>query len=291
LTEHPAHPLYETRAVRFAYGSADVVKGLSVTVDEGGVTALVGPNGSGKSTLLKMLGRIHAPSSGAVILDGKAIASVPSKEVARRVGVLPQSPSAPEELTVRELVEQGRFPHAGALRMLRRQDHAAIDEALELTDITHLQHRPLDQLSGGERQRAWIALTLAQSTPVVLLDEPTTFLDIRHQLEVLHLIERLNREQGKTVIVVLHDLNQAAAYSTRMIAMQDGRIAADGVPHEVLTAELLSTVFGIEARIIDLPNENARICVPLGVAARGAAALSTLEQIDPAALQGASGGA
>ena len=192
------------------YDSRPILADLDLELERGQVTSLVGPNGSGKSTLLKGLARLLKPTGGTIYLDGQAIAHLPTVEVARRLAVLPQGPSAPPGLTVGELVEQGRYPHAGPLRMLRRQDHAAIAEALDLTGTTHFVQRPLDSLSGGEHQRAWIALALAQSTPILFLDEPTTFLDIGHQLEVLALIERLNRERQMTIVMVLHDLNQAA---------------------------------------------------------------------------------
>src|SRR4051794_20110331 len=199
--------------LKVGYNERIVIADLVLTIARGGITALVGPNGSGKSTLLKTLARLLKPSSGAVYLNGTAIPRLPSAAVARDIAVLPQGPVAPAGLTVGELVEQGRYPHAGPLRMLRHQDHEAIHEALALTEMETFTHRPLDSLSGGERQRAWIALALAQATPILLLDEPTTFLDIGHQLEVLELVRRLNRERGMTIMLVLHDLNQAARYA------------------------------------------------------------------------------
>jgi iron complex transport system ATP-binding protein len=197
-------------ALQVRYGEHIVLDELGLTITSGGITALVGPNGSGKSTLLKTIARLLKPSHGAVYLDGRAITRLPTQTVAREIAILPQGPVAPAGLTVGELVEQGRYPHTGPLRMLRQQDYSAIAEALRLTDTTAFVHRPLDSLSGGERQRAWIALTLAQATPILLLDEPTTFLDIGHQLEVLELVRRLNVERRMTIILVLHNLNQAA---------------------------------------------------------------------------------
>ena len=182
--------------------------------------------------------------------------------MAREIAILPQGPVAPAGLTVVELVEQGRYPHAGALRMLRHQDYGAIREAMELTRMSDFAHRPLESLSGGERQRAWVALALAQATPVLLLDEPTTFLDIGHQLEVLELVRRLNRERGMTIILVLHDLNHAARYSDRMIALNAGRIVADGPPTGVLTPELLAEVFGVRAHILTDPESGTPVCLP-----------------------------
>ncbi|MEM7272833.1 MAG: ABC transporter ATP-binding protein, partial [Actinomycetota bacterium] len=208
----PSPPL-EARAVSIGYGDVEVVDGLSVEVKAGAVTALCGPNGSGKSTLLKAMARLVPVQGGAVLLDGKAIAEYPTIDIARQMSILPQGPSAPHGLTVRELVEQGRFPHVGALRMLRSQDREAVERALRLTDMVGFADRSLDALSGGERQRAWIALTLAQDTGLLLLDEPTTFLDIGHQLEVLELARSLNEENGITIVIVIHDLNHAARYA------------------------------------------------------------------------------
>jgi iron complex transport system ATP-binding protein len=256
----------ETRAVTAGYPGRAVLSGVSLAIPQGGITALVGPNGSGKSTLLKTIARLLRPDAGEVLIDGAEVHRLPSAEVARRMAILPQAPEAPGSLTVRELVEQGRFPHVGALRMLRRQDHGAIDRALALTDMTGFAHRAVDALSGGERQRAWIALALAQATPVLLLDEPTTFLDIGHQIEVLDLVRRLNRDQGITVVMVLHDLNQAARYADRMVVMNQGAPVADGAPVAVLTPALLAQVFNIRASLIADPETGAPVCLPHGLA-------------------------
>jgi iron complex transport system ATP-binding protein len=256
----PAVLAADTLAV--GYDQRRVIDGLSLSIERGQITALVGPNGSGKSTLLKTLARLLTPSAGCIYLDGKAITQLNTAAVARQLAILPQGPSAPEGLTVRELVEQGRFPHVGALRMLRRQDHEAIRHALELTNMVGYAHRPLHHLSGGERQRAWIALALAQDTPVLLLDEPTTFLDIGHQLEILELVRRLNQQRGMTIIMVLHDLNQAARYAQRMVVLQGGRVAADGTPQQVMTAALLAEVFGVHANIFIDPASSAPVCLP-----------------------------
>ncbi len=258
-------PVIEAGALNIGYGDRIVVEGLSLEILKGGITALVGPNGSGKSTLLKTLARLLKPSAGAVLLNGKAIVKMPTSEVAREIAILPQGPVAPAGLTVGELVEQGRYPHAGALRMLRHQDFSAIADALALTDMTSFAHRSLDSLSGGERQRAWIALALAQDTPILLLDEPTTFLDIGHQLEVLELVKRLNIERRMTIILVLHDLNQAARYADRMVALDLGKIVSDGTPADVLTATLLANVFGVHAHIITDPERGTPICLPYAV--------------------------
>jgi iron complex transport system ATP-binding protein len=261
--DQPAHKTtLAAQSLSVGYGERLVIPELSLEIAMGTITALVGPNGSGKSTVLKTLARLIAPRAGVVYLDGKAISSLPTREVARQLAILPQGPTAPEELTVGELVEQGRYPHAGPLRMLREQDQAAIRQALAQANMLELRERRLDSLSGGERQRAWIALALAQATPILLLDEPTTFLDVGHQLEVLTLIQQLNRRQGKTIVLVLHDLNQAARFAERIIALRDGRIVADGAPRDVLTADLLAEVFQVKAAIINHPVDGLPVCLP-----------------------------
>lgn len=263
-------PVISAGDLDVGYGERNVITKLSVEIQKGGITALVGPNGSGKSTLLKTLARLLKARSGAVLLNGKAITTVPTAEVAREIAILPQGPVAPAGLTVGELVEQGRYPHAGPLRMLHKQDFAAIHEALDLTDMTSFAHRPLDSLSGGERQRAWIALALAQSTPVLLLDEPTTFLDIGHQLEVLELVRKLNIDKHMTIILVLHDLNQAARYASRMVVLNEGKIVSDGSPESVLTPSILAEVFGVHAHIIQDPERGTPVCLPYAVVERRA---------------------
>lgn len=255
----------DARHIVAGYGDRAVLKDLSLRVAAGGITALVGPNGSGKSTALKALARILPVQKGAIYLDGAAIAKLPTREVARRLAVLPQAPIAPEELTVGELVEQGRYPHAGPLRMLREHDHAAIEEALVQSGMSTFRHRRLDNLSGGERQRAWIALVLAQAAPVLLLDEPTTFLDIGHQLEVLDLIRELNGTRKMTIVLVLHDLNQAARYADRLIVLRAGQIVADGTPRDVLTEALLADVFQVQAQIVAHPVDGSPVCLPYAV--------------------------
>jgi len=244
------------------YTSNRVVENLSLNIARGTITTLVGPNGSGKSTLLKALSRLLTPQRGGVYLDGRLISDLPTRKVAQALALLPQSTIVSASLTVGELVEQGRYPHAGAIGMLRRQDHEAIHEALELTSMLSFVERPLDSLSGGERQRAWIALTLAQATPLLLLDEPTTFLDLRHQLEVLELIQRLNQERAMTIIMVLHDLNHAARYSHRMIVLKKGAIVVDGQPQDVLTSDMLAEVFGVHAHIIHDLIDGTPVCFP-----------------------------
>ena len=263
--QSPSKAVLAAESLSVGYGGQVVIPELSLQISLGTITALVGPNGSGKSTVLKALARLIAPRAGAVYLDGRAIARLPTREVAQQLAMLPQGPGAPEELTVGELVEQGRYHHAGPLRMLREQDHVAITQALTQANMLELRQRRLDSLSGGERQRAWIALALAQATPVLLLDEPTTFLDVGHQLEVLALIQQLNRIQGKTIILVLHDLNQAARYAERMIVLRSGHIVADGSPREVLTTALLADVFHVQAHIISHPVDGLPVCLPYAI--------------------------
>lgn len=250
------------------YGARPVLDDLSLSIGQGTTLALVGPNGSGKSTLLKALARLLAPRVGRVWLDGQPIIGTAPREVARRLAVLPQSPAIPQGLTVREVVQQGRHPHRGALRGLRSDDHAAVTDALDVTGLTGFADRMVDRLSGGERQRVWIALTLAQQTPLLLLDEPTTFLDIGHQLEVLALVARLRIERGLTAVLVLHDLNQAARHADRMVVLSGGRIVADGPPVEVLTPRLCAEVFGAHVTVITDPVTGTPVCLPHAAAPR-----------------------
>jgi iron complex transport system ATP-binding protein len=241
-----------------------VVEQLDLVVPDGRVTCIVGPNACGKSTLLRALARLLRPSAGTVTLDGTEIHRRPTKEVARRLGLLPQAPSAPEGLTVEDLVGRGRFPHQRLFQGWSEADEAAVETALTLTDTVVLRHRAVDELSGGQRQRVWIAMALAQQTPIMLLDEPTTYLDVAHQLEVLDLLRDLNATQGRTVVMVLHDLNEAARYSDHLVAMREGRIVAAGPPRTVVTPEVVGSVFGIDSRVIDDPVTGTPLVVPIG---------------------------
>jgi len=257
-----AESTLSARSVRLAYDERIVVDDLSFDVPDGELTVIVGPNACGKSTLLKALARTLKPQRGEVHLDGRPIGSYRSKDVAKRVGMLPQSPLAPEGITVRDLVGRGRFPHQSVLRQWSAADEAAVAGALNATAVTELADRRVSELSGGQRQRAWIAMALAQQTDFLLLDEPTTFLDIAHQYEVLDLCARLHRE-GRTLVVVLHDLNQAARYATHLVVMKDGTIVASGRPADIVTADLVEEVFGLPCQIIDDPQTHTPMVVPL----------------------------
>src|SRR5688500_12622618 len=253
----------EASSLSVGYGERQVVDSLDLSIIGGTVTAVIGPNGCGKSTLLRALGRLLPARSGAVLLDGKQIDRMPTRDVARILGLLPQAPSAPEGLTVADLVARGRHPHQSWYRQWSADDKDAVDAALEMTGISDLAERTVDELSGGQRQRAWISMALAQGTDLLLLDEPTTYLDLAHQIDVLELVGRLHTERGRTVVVVLHDLNLAARYAERLVAMQDGELVVSGTPAEVLTEQLLADVFDLEARILPDPVSGTPMVVPV----------------------------
>lgn len=250
--------------LRVGYGERMIVDGLDLDVVGGTVTCLIGPNGCGKSTLLRALGRLLPARGGAVLLDGKRIDQVPTREVAKVLGMLPQAPQAPEGLTVADLVARGRQPHQAWYRQWSSDDEAAVAEALELTNMDALADRTVDELSGGQRQRAWISMALAQGTDLLLLDEPTTYLDLAHQIDVLDLVQKLHSEMGRTVVMVLHDLNLAARYAEHLVAMKGGRIVVQGTPAEVLTEEVLLEVFGLDARVVADPVSGTPLVVPIG---------------------------
>ena len=249
--------------VSLAYGSANIVAGLDLAIMPGAFTALGGPNGSGKSTILRALAGLLFPKLGNVRLGGRAISPRTAKDIARSIGVLAQGPVAPEGLSVIDLVRQGRYPHRSLFGRWTAEDDAACEEALHLTGTKELADRPIDNLSGGQRQRAWIAITLAQQTPILLLDEPTTFLDLAHQIEVMELITDLVANHGKTVVAVLHDLNQAARHADHMVLLKAGVIAAQGTPNDVMSAELIEHVFGVAAAIMPDPLTGTPMCIPL----------------------------
>ena len=258
----------EARDLTLKYGQRRVVDGLSVQIPEARVTMIVGANACGKSTLLRGLSRLLKPAGGAVTLDGKDIHSRPARELARTLGLLPQHPTAPDGITVRDLVGRGRYPHQGFFRSWTAGDLSphdlAVQRALEATGTLDLAGRDVDELSGGQRQRVWIAMALAQETDVLLLDEPTTYLDPAHQVEVLDLVTDLNRNRGTTVAIVLHDLNLAARYADHVIAMKDGAVVAAGSPADVVTGTLVREVFGLESRVIADPVSGTPLIIPIG---------------------------
>ncbi|MDJ0311946.1 ABC transporter ATP-binding protein [Arthrobacter sp. H35-D1] len=246
------------------YGGAPIVKNLSVGLPAGKVTIIVGANACGKSTLLRGLARLLKPTSGVVHLDGEDIHKVPTREIARKLGILPQTPTAPEGITVADLVGRGRSPHQGWFRQWTAADDDAVAAALNVTGTQQLAGRNIDELSGGQRQRVWIAMALAQETDVLLLDEPTTYLDLAHQVEVLDVVSELNARRGITVVIVLHDLNLAARYADNLIAMKAGAVVAQGAPSEVLTAGLVRDVFGLDSVVVADPVVGTPMVVPIG---------------------------
>ncbi|HEU5475890.1 MAG TPA: ABC transporter ATP-binding protein [Actinophytocola sp.] len=248
--------------VTLSYDARVVARELNVRIPPGEFTVVVGPNACGKSTLLRALARILRPREGAVYLDGALISAYSSKEVARRLGLLPQSAIAPSGMTVADLVSRGRYPHQRLLRQWSHDDEAAVAEAMVLTGVADLSGRLVDELSGGQRQRVWLALVLAQQTPILLLDEPTTFLDIAHQVEVLDLCADLHEQQGRTLVAVLHDLNHACRYGTHLIAMRAGAIVAEGHPADIVTPELVKDVFGLPCRVIIDPEAGTPLVIP-----------------------------
>ncbi|MGC0364095.1 iron complex transport system ATP-binding protein [Rhodococcus sp. 27YEA15] len=261
---HDASTRLVARNLTLGYGDRIIVDGLDLEIPTGVITTVIGPNGCGKSTLLRALGRLLKPKGGSVVLDGKSISSMKTKDVARILGMLPQTPVAPEGLTVADLVSRGRHPHQSWIRQWSADDEGEVAEALELTGVSDLADRPVDQLSGGQRQRAWISMALAQGTDILLLDEPTTYLDLAHSMEVLDLVDQLHEEMGRTVVMVLHDLNLAVRYSDHLIVMRDGAVVAAGIPKDIISAELLLEVFGLEAAVIDDPVSDRPLIVPIG---------------------------
>ncbi|WP_415975564.1 ABC transporter ATP-binding protein [Rhodococcus sp. 077-4] len=249
--------------ITVGYDRSVISENLTVEIPDGKFTVIVGPNACGKSTLLRALSRLLKPSHGTVVLDGKAISSYPAKDVARRLGLLPQTSIAPDGISVADLVARGRYPHQKLIRQWSTADEAAVVQAMEATGVTSLSARPVDELSGGQQQRVWVAMVLAQQTPLLLLDEPTTFLDIAHQIDLLDLLTTLNREGGRTLVAVLHDLNHACRYADHIIAMKDGAVVTEGSPADVVTAELVEAVFGLPCRIIDDPESHTPLVIPL----------------------------
>ncbi|GAB1330443.1 ABC transporter ATP-binding protein [Streptomyces sennicomposti] len=257
--------------VTLAYDQRLIAEQLSVEIPDHSFTVIVGPNACGKSTLLRALSRMLRPTEGRVLLDGQVIQSMPAKKVARTLGLLPQSSIAPDGITVGDLVGRGRYPHQGILRQWSAEDERVVRESMERTGIARLAERYVDELSGGQRQRVWIAMALAQQTPLLLLDEPTTYLDIQHQIDVLDLCAELHEEQGRTLVAVLHDLNHAARYATHLVALREGRVVAQGAPDDVVTAELVEEVFGLRCQVIEDPETGTPLVVPAARTARSGA--------------------
>lgn len=256
-----AHTL-ETRQLTLSYGERNIIDSLDLQIPKGKVTVFIGSNGSGKSTLLRSLARLLKPKGGAVLLEGEAIAKRSTKEVAKRLAILPQGPSAPEGLTVLQLVKQGRYPYQSWLQQWSEEDEQMVQRALEATQLTDMADRTVDSLSGGQRQRAWIAMTLAQGTETILLDEPTTYLDMSHQIEILDLLDELNQQEERTIIMVLHDLNLACRYAHHIVAVHNQTVVAEGPPEAIMTVDLVRTVFQMECEITHDPLYGTPMCIP-----------------------------
>lgn len=254
----------ETVELTISYGDHYIFRDLQLAIPKGQVTALIGSNGCGKSTLLRTMARLLKPQKGTILLEGQSIATLPTKEVAKRMSLLPQGPVAPEGLTVFQLVKQGRYPYQSWLQMWSKEDETMVRNALETTGLTELADRTVDSLSGGQRQRAWIAMVLAQDTDIVLLDEPTTYLDLTHQIEVLDLLYSLNVSEGRTIVMVLHDINLACRYAHRLVAIHDRRVYAEGPPEQIVNASMIEAVFQLQAAVIADPLCGTPMCVPYG---------------------------
>ncbi len=263
MTAHPDRALTVVQ-LSAGYGETTILHALDLDVPPGKITVIVGANASGKSTLLRTMSRLITPSHGHVLLDGKSIHRTPTRELARRLGLLPQSPIAPEGILVDDLVRRGRHPHRNLFSRWTRSDEEAVENALAATRTADLAERAVDELSGGQRQRVWVAMALAQHTDILLLDEPTTFLDVNHQVEILDLLVDLNQARGTTVVMVLHDLNLAARYADHLIALAEGKVHVSGSPEQVLTEDNVRSVFGLESRIIIDPTSGRPIMLPIG---------------------------
>lgn len=260
-TPATAQTLLEARAAQLAYDRRIVCPGIDLPVQAGSFTVIIGPNACGKSTVLRSLSNLLAPRSGSVVLDGTDIHRMKAKQLARRLGLLPQTALAPDGITVGDLVARGRYPHQSLLSRWSQEDATAVADALAATGTAELAQRYVDELSGGQRQRVWVAMALAQETELLLLDEPTTFLDIAHQIGLLDLFAELNA-QGRTLVAVLHDINHAARYASHLVVMKDGEVVAQGEPADVITADLIADVFGLDAAVIDDPINGGPLVVP-----------------------------
>lgn len=254
----------ETQQLTLAYGDSLIIEELNLSIPKGEITVFIGANGCGKSTLLRSLARLLKPKKGTILLDGKEIAKVQTKEVAKKLAILPQSPQAPEGLTVLQLVKQGRYPYQNWFRQWSEEDEEKVNKALQATGMEKLKERPVDSLSGGQRQRAWIAMTLAQDTDILLLDEPTTYLDLTHQIEILDLLFELNEKEKRTIVMVLHDLNLACRYAHHIVAIKDRKVFAEGKPEEVINCHLVKEVFQMECQVTMDPLFGTPLCIPYG---------------------------
>jgi len=252
----------EAKGLGLSYGDHYIFENLNLSIPKGKITVFIGSNGCGKSTLLRSMARLLKPQRGSVLLDGDNIAAMSTKEVARKLAILPQGPTAPEGLTVLQLVKQGRYPYQTWLKQWSREDESIVHSALEATGMSELSERAVDSLSGGQRQRAWIAMTLAQETPIILLDEPTTYLDLTHQIEVLDLLYEMNDRDQRTIVMVLHDINLACRYADHIVAIRDGKIEAQGLPGEVVNVQLIEQVFRLKCEIIPDPLYGTPLCIP-----------------------------
>ncbi|MDF2723895.1 MAG: transporter ATP-binding protein [Paenibacillus sp.] len=259
----PKH-VYQAEQIVAGYDNKTVIHGVSLVIPSNQISVIIGANACGKSTLLKTLARLIKPASGRITLDGKPIASIPSKQLARVVGLLPQSPIVPEGISVADLVGRGRFPHQSLFGGWTKKDYEAVADAMRIMDITDLANRNIDELSGGQRQRVWIAMALAQQTDILFLDEPTTFLDITYQVEILDLLTELNRKHGTTIVMVLHDINLSARYADHIFALYQGNLVAEGAPSEVVTSSLVKHIFGLDCTVIDDPISGSPMVVPIG---------------------------
>lgn len=256
--------ILQTKDLTLSYGERTIIDELNIDIPKGEISVFIGGNGCGKSTLLRSIARLLKPKQGSVLLDGEAISHLSTKEVARKMAILPQSPTAPEGLTVLQLVKQGRYPHQTWLKQWSHKDEEIVQDALKATKMEELQHRKVDELSGGQRQRAWIALTLAQDTGIILLDEPTTYLDMTHQIEILDLLFELNEKEKRTIVMVLHDLNLACRYAHNIVAIRDKQIYAQGKPEDVISCELVKNVFDMDCQVSRDPLFGTPLCIPFG---------------------------
>ena len=263
----------DIQSLQLTYGESIIFKDLNLRIPEGEITVFIGSNGCGKSTLLRSLARLLKPKSGSILLDGSEIAKMSTKEVAKRMAILPQGPSAPEGLTVMQLVKQGRYPYQNWLQQWSTEDESNVQNALRLTNMLSYSDRSIDSLSGGQRQRAWIAMTLAQDTHTILLDEPTTYLDLTHQIEVLDLLFDLNADEQRTIVMVLHDINLACRYAQHIVAIKNGAVYAEGAPEEIINERLIQDVFDMKSKVVFDPIFGTPMCIPYGKGRRPTAAV------------------